>query len=230
MLMAAILLSLGLHLAIFGLLPSFLNKAEKLPNQLTVEFQPPPPPKPLPPPEPPKPEPEKPKPLPKKTPPPPKPLPVIQHQAETAPPPPSHFAEPPPQAVIAVAPKPSEPTPAVSVPSPQVESPPKTIAPPPDLEVIRSNYGSVLSREFAKYKQYPRVAQMRGWQGTSRVELQIDATGTVTAVNIVESSGFEVLDKQAIESVRKALPLPPIPAELRGKEFTIVVPMKFSLQ
>jgi protein TonB len=116
------------------------------------------------------------------------------------------------------------------VPSPQVESPPKTIAPPPDLEVIRSNYGSVLSREFAKYKQYPRVAQMRGWQGTSRVELQIDATGTVTAVNIVESSGFEVLDKQAIESVRKALPLPPIPAELRGKEFTIVVPMKFSLQ
>jgi protein TonB len=229
MLMAAILLSLGLHIAAFGLLPPFLQEPAKPADQLTVEFQQPPPPKPLPPPEPPKPEPEKPKPLPKKIPLPPKPLPVIQPKAETAPPPPTHVVEPPPpQAVIAVAPKPSEPTPAVTVP--QVESPPKTVAPPPDLEVARSNYGSILSREFAKHKQYPRVAQMRGWQGTAKVELQIDASGTVTAVNIVESSGFEVLDKQTIESVRKALPLPPIPEELRSKEFTIVVPMKFSLQ
>lgn len=227
-----ILLSLALHVAAFGLLPNFFKEPAKLAEQLTVEFLPPPPPKPVPPPEPPKPEPEKPKPLPKKVLPPPKPLPVIQPKAET--PPPVHIAEPPPPQVIAAVPKASEPTPAVTVPSPPtvpvVEPQPKSVNPPPDLDAVRSNYGSVLSREFAKHKQYPRVAQMRGWQGTSRIELQIDATGTVTAVNIAESSGFEILDKQAIESVRKALPLPPIPEELRGKEFTIVVPMKFSLQ
>ncbi len=233
-LMATILLSLTLHAAAFGLLPDFFKGLAKPAEQLTVELLPPPPPKPAPPPEPPKPEPEKPKPLPKRVLPPPKPLPVIQPKAET--PPPVHTPEPPPPPqVIAAAPKASEPTPAVTVPPPQpvpvAETKPRPMPlPPPDLEVVRSNYGSVLSREFAKHKQYPRVAQMRGWQGTSRIELQIDATGTVTAINILESSGFEILDKQAIESVQKALPLPPIPEELRGKDFTIVVPMKFSLQ
>lgn len=235
-LMATILLSLTLHAAAFGLLPDFFKEFAKPAKQLTVELLPPPPPKPVvPPPEPPKPKPEKPKPLPKKVLPPPKPLPVIQPKAEI--PPPVHAPEPPlPPQVIAAAPKASEPTPAVTVPpppqpAPAVETKPRLMPPPPpDLEVVRSNYGNELSREFAKHKQYPRVARMRGWQGTSRIELQIDATGAVTAINILESSGFEILDKQAIESVQKALPLPPIPEELRGKDFTIVVPMKFSLQ
>ncbi len=71
---------------------------------------------------------------------------------------------------------------------------------------------------------------MRGWQGIVRVELQIDATGNVTSTTIAESSGFEILDKQALEMVRKASPLPLPPESLRGKEFTIVVPVSFKLE
>lgn len=227
MLMAAMLLSLTLHVAAVGLLPDISQEPDKPADQLTVELQPPPP-KPLPPPEQPKPEPEKPKPPPKKLPPPPKPLPLVQAKAET-PPPPVRTAEPPPP-VIAAAPNPSEPPPAVTVPAPPPEPPPKPAVAPPDLDAERSNYGSLLSREFAKHKQYPRVAQMRGWQGTTRIELQIDASGSVIASIIAESSGFEILDKQALEMVRKASPLPLPPAALRGRDFTIVVPVAFKLE
>lgn len=226
MLMAAVLLSLALHAATFGLIPDFFHAQHKPAEPLTVELQPPPPP---PKPQPPKPEPEKPKPLPKKLPPPPKLQPVIQPKAETAPPPP--VPEPPPAPVIAVAPKASEPTPVVTVPPPPpVEPPPKPVVPPPDIDAARSNYGSLLSREFAKHKQYPRMAQMRGWQGTARIELQIDASGNVTSSRIAESSGYEILDKQALEMVHKASPLPLPPEALRGRDFTIVVPVAFKLE
>ncbi len=229
MLALVLLLSLALHIAAFGLLPGFSQEPSKLADQLTVELQPPPPPKPLPPPEPPKPEPEKPKEPPRKLPPPPKPLPVIQPKAET--PPPVRVPEtPPPPPVMAVAPKPSEPPPAVTAPPPPPEPPPKPVAAPPDLDAAYGNYGSVLSREFARHKQYPRIAQMRGWQGITRIELRIDASGNVTSSSIAESSGFEVLDKQALEMVRKASPLPLPPEALRGRDFTIVVPVSFKLE
>lgn len=227
MLMAAMLLSLTLHIAAFGLLPDPAQEPAKPVEQMTVELQPPPP-KPLPPPEPP--EPEKPKEPPKKLPPPPKPLPVVQPRTETPPPPVRTAEPPPPPPVIAVAAKPSEPPPVATVPAPPPEPPPKPAVTPPDLDAERSNYGSLLSREFAKHKQYPRVAQMRGWQGTTRIELQIDAAGSVIASTIAESSGFEILDKQALEMVRKASPLPLPPAALRGHDFTIVVPVAFKLE
>lgn len=226
MLTSALLLSLVLHALALVLAPGFSSEPSKLADQLTVELQPPPP-KPLPPPEPPKPEPEKPKVPPKKILPP-KPLPVVQPKAEQPPPPPSIAEPPPPPPVMAVAPKSSEPPPAVTAPPP--EPPPKPVTPPPDLDAAYGNYGSILSREFAKHKQYPRIAQMRGWQGVARVELRIDASGNVTSSTIAESSGFEALDKQALEMVRKASPLPLPPEALRGRDFTIVVPVSFKLE
>ena len=226
----ALLASLTLHAMAFGFLPGLSKEPSKPVDTLTIEILPPPPPKPEPPPEPPKPEPEKPKPLPKKLPPP-KPLPVIQPKAEL-PPPTVREVEPPPPppAVIAAAPKQNEPPPAYTAPPPPPEPPPKPATPPPDLDALRSNYGSLLSREFAKHKQYPRVALLRGWQGTVKVELQIDATGNVTSSTIAESSSFEALDKQAMEMVRKASPLPLPPESLRGREFTIVVPVVFKIE
>jgi protein TonB len=92
------------------------------------------------------------------------------------------------------------------------------------------NYGSLLSREFAKHKQYPRIAQMRGWQGTVRIELHIDANGNIISSIVSESSGFEVLDKQSLEMVRKASPLPLPPEALHGREFRIIVPIAFRLE
>jgi protein TonB len=225
---AALLLSLGLHAIALFVMSGLQDKPHRVVDTLSVQLQQP---KPPPAPEPPKPEPEKPREPPKKPLPPVKPQPIPISRAEAPPPAPVRESEPPPPAVIAAAPRSSEPPPAFTAPPPPPPEPPKPKG-PTDQEVdsARGNYGSLLSREFAKHKQYPRVAQMRGWQGTTRVELRIDANGNVISSVVSESSGFEVLDKQALEMVRKASPLPLPPETLRGREFAIIVPIAFRLE
>jgi len=224
----ALLLSLALHAITLAMLPGLPTALNKSVSSLTVELQPPPS-KPLPPPEPQKPALEKPKELPKKPPPQPKLMPTPPPRTEITQPELAPAPEPPPQVITAL-PKAEELPPAVVAPISPPEPPKPKALPEQDIEIARGNYGNLLSREFAKHKQYPRLAQMRGWQGTSKVELHIDAKGNITSSAISESSGFEVLDKQALEMVRKASPLPLPPEVLRGREFTIIVPVAFRLQ
>jgi periplasmic protein TonB len=219
----AVLCSLALHTVVFTLLGKPLPAAESKNDLLTIVLQPPP--KPLPPP-PPTPEPEKP------TPPKPRQRPQqLVHQIKA----------PLPQVVNTTrASDPPPPAPQVMASTPNPESPATFTAPAPtephsrepsEQEIVdtRNSYGSLLSREFAKYKQYPRIATIRGWQGIVKIELHVDANGTVTSATVIESSKYEILDKQALESVHKAIPLPPPPGALRGREFTIVVPFSYTL-
>lgn len=121
------------------------------------------------------------------------------------------------------------------------QNPPAPPPPPPpvvqernnddDISAARSAYGTALAKEFAKHRKYPQVARMRGWQGTAKVSLQIDADGTASNPAISESSGKQMLDDQALETVKKAMPQLPLPPELlRGKPFSIVVPVVFRLE
>ena len=56
----------------------------------------------------------------------------------------------------------------------------------------------------------------------------IDASGTLASISIRTGSGFDVLDQQALEMIRKANV--PIPPALRGKGFAVDVPVLFSLK
>ncbi|MCX7628432.1 MAG: energy transducer TonB [Methylophilaceae bacterium] len=233
---------MAIHLTALAILPAWEFKTEQKTAPLVVELQPPPPQPILPQPIPPQPsppehrpaEPEQPQAPPKK--PLPKPLPTLEPEAHNEPPAAVHpepIADPPPPPpqVIAAAPQPDEPAPTFVAPPSPPEPPPKLRAPSElDIDAAKNAYGSLLAREFAKHKQYPRIAQMRGWQGIAKVELHLDASGNVISSRISEPSGYEVLDKQALEMVRKAVPLPLPPEALRGREFTILVPVVFRLE
>jgi protein TonB len=109
--------------------------------------------------------------------------------------------------------------------------PPEPPRPPqPDMDAVRSQYKSLLEREIGKHKQYPRIAQMRGWQGEALVELVIDEGGRLASVRIQTSSGHDVLDKQALEMVRKTVAASPPPDTLRGSSSTFLVPVSFKLE
>jgi protein TonB len=81
-----------------------------------------------------------------------------------------------------------------------------------------------------KYKRYPRVAMDNNWEGTAEIHMVIGANGMISSVAIRTSSGHEVLDQQALEMFKRAKPLVPIPAALRGKEFTVVLRAIYSLK
>ena len=122
---------------------------------------------------------------------------------------------------------------------------PKEVTPPAPAEVISKipnivpqeqvtqyleSYSSLLANAIAKYKQYPKIAQMRGWQGTVIADLEIDSKGSVMSVKIKKSSTYEVLDNEALEMIKKASPFPPPPENLRGKNFNGLVPISFKLE
>jgi periplasmic protein TonB len=151
----------------------------------------------------------------------PEPAPVQETSAEPV------TAEPPPPNVIAVVPKVDAP-PVISVPTPE---PPKKVEPSDaDVNDARAQYGSTLGRAIAKHKSYPKIAQMRGWQGEVLLDLKLDGSGNVQSASIKESSGHESLDNQALEMVRKASPFPAPPEALRGRSFNITVPVSFKLE
>ena len=50
---------------------------------------------------------------------------------------------------------------------------------------------------------YPKEAKRHGWQGTVVADLAVSAEGQVTACNIVQTSGYAVLDAKTCNLLRK---------------------------
>ena len=98
----------------------------------------------------------------------------------------------------------------------------------PDPAAV-SAYGRHVAGAVSMHQRYPRIAQLRQWQGTALLQLELAASGQLRAVRVLSSSGHDVLDQQAIEMVRAATPLPPLPATLAGQILTIDVPVVFRL-
>jgi len=223
----AIIASILLHLLLAVVLPNFkFNINHKIPDILSVELQKTTSPSPIVTPEPIKPSPEpikkiveaKPvdKPITKKVE---TPSPIKQEalpQEETTP------------KVIAVEPKPDLVT-HETVPVIPIEKPkPEPVQ--ADIDNALGEYGGQLGRAIAKHKSYPKIAQMRGWEGEVMLDLKIDENGNVLSAKVRESSGHEALDNQALEMVRKASPFPAPPDALRSHTFNISVPVSFKLE
>ncbi|MCW5627078.1 MAG: energy transducer TonB, partial [Burkholderiales bacterium] len=126
-------------------------------------------------------------------------------------------------------------TPQVSGPAPNRPGPPRPAvdgaptAPPIDRGALEQ-YGLLLSKEIGRDQRYPRRAQMLGWQGTTDVSVLFGADGLVKDVKILKSSGYEVLDEEAVAKVKRAKNLPAPPDATRGREFRVTVPILFKLE
>lgn len=232
----AIVSSILLHILLAVALPNLkLDLSKEKPIELTIELIQPKKPEPVAvvepvqPIEPPKPEVTQPKPI-KKIQPKQLPKPLTKPIEK-----PSPITETEPTAPV-------EPMPDIIAVAPKIDSVPIATVPPPVVEIIKpvevnqldidnalGEYGDLLGRAIAKHKSYPKIAQMRGQQGDVLLDLKLDGSGNVLSAKVKESSGFDSLDKQALEMVRKASPFPAPPEALRNRNFNITVPVSFKL-
>jgi protein TonB len=81
--------------------------------------------------------------------------------------------------------------------------------------------------EARKLKRYPRAARDNNWEGRTRLRVTYGGDGRRSSIDVVRSSGHELLDREAIDTLgRTDVPLPPA---LRGRGFTFEIEMIFNL-
>ena len=72
---------------------------------------------------------------------------------------------------------------------------------------------------------YPRRAQRMGWSGRVVVSFDVAKNGHVRDIRIVKSSGFELLDSNLVETIRKVEPFPRPPISV-----TLKMPITYELR
>jgi len=91
-------------------------------------------------------------------------------------------------------------------------------------------YIQSLTEIIGRQRTYPRLARVRGWEGTVILRLQLLPGGRLHEVVMVNSSGHDVLDRQALVMARRLSSWPLPPGDLREREITVLVPVEFRLQ
>lgn len=164
--------------------------------------------------------------------------PVVAPEPEIAPAAPSVEASAPPPSIQAM-PAPLVPS-AESVQTTPVPAPAAPARIPATEAAAKSSsaadtgtleeYRLALIVATRRYKRYPAIALEKGWHGRVDVRMVIDANGALASASIKTGSGYEVLDRQALDMLKKGKTTVPIPASLRGREFSIDVPVIFNLE
>jgi len=79
-------------------------------------------------------------------------------------------------------------------------------------------------------KRYPGLAQSRREQGVVLISFTIDRQGRLLSSHILRSSGYDLLDAEAMDLLRRAQPFPPPPDDFPGAHVSVTVPIRFNLR
>ncbi len=84
---------------------------------------------------------------------------------------------------------------------------------------------AVISSIVQKNITYPHIARKMGWEGKVLLGIMLKEDGSLEDVKIVESSGYEILDKNALETIKRTcylFPKPPV-------KVYVVLPVAYKL-
>jgi protein TonB len=101
------------------------------------------------------------------------------------------------------------------------ESPPAVEPPPVDEPARLVDYSP---------PPYPEQARARGLEGVVRLRVEVLADGTIGGIEVLESSGSEVLDRAAVEAVRKWGFRPAVAADRPVRSLLTLPKVRFSLR
>jgi protein TonB len=121
---------------------------------------------------------------------------------------------------------PDKPAEQPSPPAPQAASPPK---PRPSAAQVASWHRKI-ALQVERHKGYPASARARHETGIAELAFTLDRNGKVLASRVVRSSGIPSLDQETIDTVRRAQPFPPPPANMSGETFDFTVPIRFNIR
>jgi protein TonB len=116
------------------------------------------------------------------------------------------------------------------------DAPLSTKSAAPDAGTAASAARTVVSWQNAvmlqinRQKRYPSAARTQEMQGVVEVRIVIDRGGQLMATEVGRSSGFALLDQEALEILKRASPLPPLPVAVQGETLHLTIPIRFRIQ
>lgn len=150
--------------------------------------------------------------------------PIIQKAltpAPTAQPIPAVAAQPMPSPSLTVQATPLSP----ALETPKVTYPPITPSVNIEKEFLNAHLGEIRALLIQNLK-YPKNAQRLKMQGEVRVSFRLKSDGSVENIEIIQSSGFELLDEDAKALIKNTAPQFPKPT----KSISISVPLAYLLR
>lgn len=148
-------------------------------------------------------------------------VPAIEKPALDVPAPTAPVEKTPPVVAAAAA-----PTPAATKAEEEDEEGPALTA---QSLLARQFYVSDAIKKIRSKTKYPQRALDRSQAGNVRVSVVIDREGNILNSNLLESSSFDLLNKEAIDAVKRSAPFPALPEEVSGARFEFTVPIRWTL-
>jgi protein TonB len=91
-------------------------------------------------------------------------------------------------------------------------------------------YLAELQRHLAQHYEYPRRARRLGQEGTVSLTIGFNRDGSLNRTELVDRSGYGILDEAAVEMLQRAEPLPRVPDKIEGDTFRLQLPIRFQMR
>jgi protein TonB len=113
-------------------------------------------------------------------------------------------------------------------PVPEKTAPRSLPAPPANRmsSNAETTWEALLLAHLEKYRRYPASARARREEGVAHVHFRMNRAGAVLSAEILRSSGSAMLDRAALDTIRRAQPLPAIPED-KADVLDLSVPVEF---
>lgn len=93
------------------------------------------------------------------------------------------------------------------------------------LDAVRG-YRIAVATRAKRFRLYPPAAREMGIGGRSEIEIVV-AVANSPEFRVRQSSGHEELDRAALEMLRRSVDLVELPALLKGRRLSIILPVEF---
>ncbi len=152
--------------------------------------------------------------------------------------PPRPLPPTPPRAVANwIVPPPTPPRPVTDVPAPLQQqasvaaAPPSPPLPPGPSETPpgRDSWEGRVMAQLERFRRYPHAARARRIEGVVQMRVSVARDGRLLALSVEQSSGQPTLDQAALDTFRRAAPLPPVPDE-RPAPVELSFPVEFFMR
>lgn len=100
--------------------------------------------------------------------------------------------------------------------------------PEPDNEAML-RYQDMVKQKIESRRRYPSWARRQNMQGVSHIVFKLLPDGSASDLRLIKSSGFSILDNEALSTVGRAAPFDPMPPGFSRGYITIELEIVFKM-